>query len=60
MRGDSRSVYKITKELSGKALATEQPVKDANGQLIHGEEDQIARWRDHFCSVLNHVLDGDE
>ena len=59
VRGDSRNLYKITKELTGKALATEHPLKDANGQLVHGEDDQIARWRNHFCSVLNHVLDGD-
>ena len=46
--------------MSGKALAREKPAKDGNGQLIHGKEDQIARWRDHFCSALNHVLVGDE
>ena len=56
-RGDSRNVYKITKELIGKALATEHPIKDANGKLIHGDDDQITRWRDHFFKVLNHMLD---
>ena len=50
-RGDSRSLYKITKELTGKALAAEHPVKDANGHLVHGDEDQIARWRNHFLTV---------
>ena len=60
MRGDSRTVYKITKELCGKASVTEQQVNYANGQLIYGEEYQITRCRDLFCSVLNHVLDGDE
>ena len=45
VRGDSRNLYKITKELTGKALATEQPVKDASSQFIYGVEDRLDRWR---------------
>ena len=55
-RGDTRTVYKITGELTGKGLATEHPVKDASGHLLHGDQEQLDRWRDHFISVLNHVF----
>ena len=40
-RGDSRTVYKISKELCGKGLATEHPVKDADGRLLHGDQEQL-------------------
>ena len=29
---------------------------DANGQLLHGEEEQLNRWKNHFCTVLNHAI----
>ena len=55
-RGDYRTVYKISKELCGKGLATEHPVKDADGHLIHGDQEQLLRWKNHFVSVLNNFL----
>ena len=45
--------------LTGNALVAEHPVKNVNGPHIHGDYDQIARWRDHFLTILNHVLDRD-
>ena len=51
-RGDSSTVYKITKKLCGKRKQT-PPVKDTNGQNITTEKEQAARWVEHFRSVLN-------
>ena len=54
--GDIKTIYKITKQLINKNLTTQQPVKDENGRLLNSDEEQLARWRSHFSSVLNHNL----
>ena len=53
-KGDSRTLYKITKELTGRySSQTSTVVKDKNGKILSNEADQCARWAEHFKSILN-------
>ena len=50
--GDSKTIYKIVKELSG--YEPQQPlIKLADGQRASTHEQQANRWLQHFESVLN-------
>lgn len=42
-RGDSRTLYKITKELSGRTYYTSKPVKNTVGETLTDTADQMAR-----------------
>ena len=50
---DVRTLYRITKVLSGKYSSCNQPVKDASGNIIPGEDGKRKRWKEHFEAVLN-------
>ncbi len=52
-RGDTRTVYKITKSLTGGFSNTSTVVKDKNNKTLAKEEDQLTRWAEHFHEVLN-------
>ena len=52
-RGDTRTVYKITKSLTGGFTNTSTIVKDKEGNTLAKEEDQLARWAEHFHEILN-------
>ena len=52
-RQDVRTLYKITKVLSGKYSSCSKPVKDASGTIIPGEAERTKRWKEHFEAVLN-------
>ena len=52
-RGDSSTVYKITKQLCGCNTRQAPPVKDEDGNIIASEKAQAERWVDHFRDVLN-------
>jgi len=52
-KGDTRTVYKITKSLTGGFTNTSTIVKDKNGNTLTKEEDQLDRWAEHFQEVLN-------
>ena len=51
--GDSRTLYKITRELTGSVSAQPTVVQDVNGKLLTKEDEQRERWAEHFCTVLN-------
>ena len=48
-----KRLYEITRTLSGKNSNPTRPVKDKNGDIITIEEDQRARWAEHFRETLN-------
>ena len=48
-----KRLYEITKALSGKNNNPSRPVKDKNGNTIATEEEQRARWAEHFKETLN-------
>ena len=48
-----KRLYEITRALSGKNNNPSRPVKDKDGNTIPGEEEQRARWAEHFKETLN-------
>ena len=48
-----KRLYEITRTLSGKNSNPTRPVKDKNGETITREDDQRARWAEHFKETLN-------
>ncbi|XP_022240572.1 uncharacterized protein LOC106458595 [Limulus polyphemus] len=53
-RGDSKTVYKITIELtSGFKSSGGVPIKAKNGTRLTTERQQLERWKEHFNEVLN-------
>uniref|UniRef100_A0AA85ILE8 Reverse transcriptase domain-containing protein n=1 Tax=Trichobilharzia regenti TaxID=157069 RepID=A0AA85ILE8_TRIRE len=50
---DLRTLYQITKSLSGKRPTQAKPIKDSQGNPITKEEKQIKQWADHFKGLLN-------
>jgi hypothetical protein len=51
-RGDSKTLYRITKEITGK-VAQRVPIRDDKGNTLRTHDEQAARWREHFDRVLN-------
>ena len=35
------------------------PILDLNGNILSTDEEKLNRWREHFESVLNHVVASD-
>ena len=54
-RGDSRTVYAITKELAGISKASSTQVENKEGILLTQTDDINRRWMEHFTEVLNQV-----
>ena len=52
-RGDTRTVYKITKTLTGGFTSKSTVVKDKEGKVLMKEDDQLNRWAEHFKETLN-------
>ncbi|RXN12130.1 endonuclease-reverse transcriptase [Labeo rohita] len=54
-RGEQGTLFRITKALSGKhhGSASAPPIKDKQGRLLTTENEQEARWAEHFQEVLN-------
>ena len=52
-------VYKITKELVNANEKTDPPILKLNGNILSTDEDKLNRRREHFESMLNHVVSSD-
>ena len=52
-KGDIKSLYNTTKQLSGRRSNSSATVKDKNGNVLTKIEDQLKRWKDNFEEVLN-------
>ena len=52
-KGDSKTVYDITRRLSGKRRNTDRPIRNCNGAMLTRLDDQLKEWRNHFTTVLN-------
>ena len=51
--GNMKTLYDITKRLSGKNSKPERPVKDKHGNTINRMDQQLNRWAEHFEALLN-------
>ncbi|CAC5370965.1 unnamed protein product [Mytilus coruscus] len=52
-KGDIKSLYNTTKQLSCRRSNSNATVKDKNGNVITKIEEQLKRWKDDFEEVLN-------
>ena len=52
-KNDTRTLYKIVKELTGGGRNSAVPVKGKDGNVITTSEEQHQRWIEHFKDVLN-------
>ncbi|CAG2233652.1 unnamed protein product [Mytilus edulis] len=60
-KGEQGKIYKITREICGKFRNTNDVhIKDKNGRLLTTEDEQKARWAEHFKEVLNRPPPDDE
>ena len=53
-RGDARTLYEITRKLSGRFQNTCKPVRNKAGVLLRSADEEMHQWREHFQTVLNH------
>ena len=61
VQGNSRQLYKITRQLANKNFANNcSTVKDKNGENLTSTTDQINRWYEHFNTSLSTLPDGNE
>lgn len=51
--GNLKQLYETTRKLAGKYGRPERPVKDKQGSIIMGKEEQLNRWAEHFEELLN-------
>ena len=52
-RGNTRTVYKITKTLTGGFTSKTTVVKDKDRKVLTKEQDQLDRWAEHFRETSN-------
>ena len=50
---DSRALFRIVRDISGKSSGGNVPVKDKNGKTLLSEQEQSERWVEHFRETLN-------
>ena len=52
-KNDSKTRFKIVKELTGVNSNNKVPIKDKHSKVLSSEEEQNHRWIKHFREVLN-------
>ena len=52
-RQDLKMLYTLSKTLRGGYSSGNMPVKDVNGRVLSGVDDNLKRWQEHFHSILN-------
>ena len=54
-RNDTKTLYRIVRDLSGSQSNSNVPLKDKNGKVLLTTEEQTNRWVEHFKEVLNQL-----
>lgn len=49
-----RTLYQITRKLSGKYFNTARPIRDESSTIVTNEAEQLDCWHKHFSKILNH------
>ena len=52
-RNDTKTLYRIIRDLNGSQSNSNVPIKDKNGKVLLTIEEQTNRWVEHFKEVLN-------
>ncbi|VDI56063.1 Hypothetical predicted protein [Mytilus galloprovincialis] len=60
-KGEQGKIYKITREICGKFRNNNDVhIIDKNGRLLTTEDEQKARWAEHFKEILNRLPPDDK
>nr|VZI37404.1 unnamed protein product [Spirometra erinaceieuropaei] len=51
--GDTRKLYRLIRQVSGKPSTLSDSVRDVNGGFIAGNSAKVQRWHEHFKHHLN-------
>ena len=51
--GDSKTLYRIVRELTGNRSNSNVPIRDKNGRLLSNSDEQNQRWLEYFRDILN-------
>uniref|UniRef100_A0A7I5E8S3 Reverse transcriptase domain-containing protein n=1 Tax=Haemonchus contortus TaxID=6289 RepID=A0A7I5E8S3_HAECO len=51
--GDSKTLYRIVRELTGNRSNSNVPIRDKNGRLLSSSDEQNQRWLEYFRDILN-------
>ena len=52
-RSDSKTLYRIVRDLTGSRNITNVTIKSRNGKVLLTAKEQSSRWVEHFNEVLN-------
>jgi len=52
-QNDTKTLYYITRQLSGRRVNTNKPVRGSNGTILSKTSDQLDEWKEYFGSLLN-------
>ena len=52
-RQELKTLYRINKMLNNGFQNNDVPVKDTDGNALSKEAEKLARWKQHFESILN-------
>ena len=52
-RNDTKTLYRIARDLSGSQSNSNVPIKDKNGKVLLTIEEKTNRWVEHSKNVLN-------
>ena len=50
---DLKTLYRLTKTLSGGLKNSDVPVKDTHGNFVSSETGKLESWKEHFQTILN-------
>ncbi|XP_037942544.1 uncharacterized protein LOC119675418, partial [Teleopsis dalmanni] len=54
--GDMKTVFEISRLLTGKSTYTNSPIAARDGRLLTSAEEQLTLWVEHFTETLNNPL----
>ena len=52
-KNDTKALYNITKQLGGRKINSNRPVKGKDGHVLSKPAEQLDRWREHFSELLS-------
>ncbi|KAJ8353066.1 hypothetical protein AAFF_G00112060 [Aldrovandia affinis] len=52
-KNEMKTLYRIVRELTSSRSSSGVPIRSKDGRALLSDEEQEARWVEHFCEVLN-------
>ncbi|XP_065355591.1 uncharacterized protein LOC135950029 [Calliphora vicina] len=55
-KNDTKTVYAITRRLTGRHKPTDRPIKSKDGTLLTNVDEQLIRWKMHFMETIDNSI----